>query len=133
MNIDLRTLPPRPRKSSLRVRFFPDEVRVRKISWSAGAAPTCAFIVCSIWIVHRLWSLFNFALAANGPNLAQLWAAAGNVLTGCRLDPDVTGGRHDDRVVRRRWRWIGRYRPAAADGDSRGEGENSYADTPLTY
>jgi hypothetical protein len=84
----------------LRVRTFPDEVRVRKMSWSAGALPTFTFVLCSVWIVLRLWNFFNLALAPNGPNPRQPWAVTIAVITGLALPAAAVGGVAIYQVVR---------------------------------
>jgi hypothetical protein len=85
MSLDVRAFRCTPRKSSLRVRVYPDEVRVRKRSWSVGTVPTLAFVVVVLWTVSRFWNFFNLALAPNGPNLGQLGAAILPLLTGLVL------------------------------------------------
>jgi hypothetical protein len=85
MDLDFRTLPPRPRKTSLRLRSAPDGLLVRKVSWGVGPVPTIGFVFCCFWIVRDLWNLAGIALRAlapNGPNAAQLGGAAAAVLTG---------------------------------------------------
>jgi hypothetical protein len=77
MAIDYGAFPPPPTKTSLRLRFAPEGIRVHKRGWKIGGWRAAVLIICGFIIVRNLFGIFQAAqqiFAQQGVNAANLGA-----------------------------------------------------------
>jgi hypothetical protein len=66
MVLDYGAFPPPPNKTSLRVRFAPEGIRVHKGGWKFGGWLTAVLVICGWLIIRNLFGIFQAA--------QQMWA-----------------------------------------------------------
>jgi hypothetical protein len=77
MGLDYGAFPPPPNKTSLRVRFVPEGVRVYRGGWRIGGLQSVVLVICATIIIRNLFTLLQAAQqrwAQQGVNAANLGA-----------------------------------------------------------